>query len=147
MKLSSYIKFLAINMKGISRFFHLILWICNVYSLVGVSLHGHSGVFIGRRQYPWLGTPVSIRGNCSFPPGNGSFDVGNWWSKSRHWRNGLYDSFTVLQIPNYLQPSATGICNAVTNILLIHYPVFVADGRCFSLFILLVHSFFDFFTS
>ena len=48
-----------------------------LYSLVGVSLHGYSGVFTGRRRYPWLETLVPMRGNCSFPPGNGSSDVGN----------------------------------------------------------------------
>ena len=81
-----------------------------LYSLVGVSLYGHSGVCTGRRQYPWLETPVSLRGNCSFPPGNGSSDVGN---EDFNCRKINFDawcgifflrfSYTVLQI--------NGICN------------------------------------
>ncbi|WP_294551035.1 hypothetical protein [uncultured Bacteroides sp.] len=37
-------------------------------------------------------------GNSSFPPGNGSSDVGNCNSNIGYWRNDQYGSFIVLQI-------------------------------------------------
>ena len=115
-----------------------------LYSFVGVSLYGHSGVFTGRRQYPWLETPVPMRGNCSFPPGNGSSDVGNGDFNCRKinfdaWCGifFLHFSYTVLQINGICNVICNSICNAIIAYLSVCYFDFVADGRCFLFFKLL----------
>ena len=138
-------KFLAINMKGISTVlsFKVTVLPAFLYSLVGVSLYGHSGVFTGRRQYSWLETPVPIRGNCSFPPGNGSSDVGNEDFNCRKinfdaWCDIFFlrFSYTVLQINGICNVICNSICNAIIIYLSVCYYGFVADGRCFLFFIL-----------
>ena len=112
-----------------------------LYSLVSVSLHGYSSVFIGRRQYPWSETPVSMRGNCSFPPGNGSSDVGNGDFNCRKinfdaWCGIFFlrFSYTVLQINGICNGICNSICNAIIVCLSVCYWGFVADGRCFLFF-------------
>ena len=136
-------KFLAINMKGISTVlsFKVTVLPAFLYSLVGVSLYGHSGVFTGRRQYPWLETPVSLRGNCSFPPGNGSSDVGNEDFNCRKinfdaWCDIFFlrFSYTVLQINGICNVFCNSICTAILMYLSGCYYGFVADGRCFLFF-------------
>ena len=47
------------------------------YGFAVVSLYGNSSVLSGKRWYLQLETLVSMRGNCSFPPGNRSSDAGN----------------------------------------------------------------------
>ena len=89
---------------------------------------------IWKLQFPYWETPVSnweIAVSCL---GTGVLTVR---CITLLFKDSFLSAHKVLQI----LLSATicnGICNDVTNILLIHYLDFVADGRCFSLFILYV---------
>ena len=90
-------------------------------------------------RIPWLETPVSIRGNCSFPLGNGSSDVGNGdfnCRKKIDWCGIFFlrFSYTVLQINGICNVICNSICNAIIIYLSVCYCDFVADGRCLLFF-------------
>ena len=82
-----------------------------------------------------------MRGNCSFPPGNGSSDVGNGDFNCRKinfdaWCDIFFLRFshTVLQINDICNVICNSICNAIIIYLSVCYSGFVADGRCFLFF-------------
>ena len=107
------------------------------YGFAVVSLYGNSSVSSGKRQYLWLETLVSMRGNCSFPPGNRSSDAGNERFNDRKINFDAWCAIflltAVLQIL-YLQRICNGICNAIIVYQSVYYFDFVAGGRCFFIF-------------
>jgi hypothetical protein len=78
------------------------------YGIIGVTLWRNFGISTGKRQYPYVETVVSCRGNCNFQCRKRQFPA---WKREVNvynkllpsWRISLCKVYTVLQIL-YLQP-------------------------------------------